>query len=161
MKKAVRLPSTCSGRPIASALRQGQCPSGGMVDAGDSKSPAFAGVPVRVRPWVPGFSPIQEEFPAMRVAGGTLPESGRESQNVAYFRRPRTSLRGFSRIGSVARTYNVRDVAEIYARLMPRRAGCFVSKSQTIRAVSAAQSARMALNPLKNWKQSGKFWRRR
>ena len=26
-----------------------------MVDAGDSKSPAFAGVPVRVRPWVPMF----------------------------------------------------------------------------------------------------------
>ena len=29
------------------------CPSGGMVDAGDSKSPALTGVPVRVRPWVP------------------------------------------------------------------------------------------------------------
>ena len=27
-----------------------------MVDAGDSKSPAFAGVPVRVRPWVPRVS---------------------------------------------------------------------------------------------------------
>jgi hypothetical protein len=30
-------------------------PSGGMVDAGDSKSPALTGVPVRVRPWVPTF----------------------------------------------------------------------------------------------------------
>jgi hypothetical protein len=29
------------------------CPSGGMVDAGDSKSPAFTGVSVRVRPWAP------------------------------------------------------------------------------------------------------------
>ncbi len=31
-------------------------PSGGMVDAGDSKSPALTGVPVRVRPWVPLLS---------------------------------------------------------------------------------------------------------
>ena len=31
-------------------------PSGGMVDAGDSKSPALTGVPVRVRPWVPAKS---------------------------------------------------------------------------------------------------------
>ena len=28
-------------------------PSGGMVDAGDSKSPDGDIVPVRVRPWVP------------------------------------------------------------------------------------------------------------
>jgi hypothetical protein len=32
---------------------QPACPSGGMVDAGDSKSPVRKYVPVRVRPWVP------------------------------------------------------------------------------------------------------------
>ena len=42
------------GLPITmSRCRDNRGPSGGMVDAGDSKSPAFAGVPVRVRPWVP------------------------------------------------------------------------------------------------------------
>jgi hypothetical protein len=38
------------------------CPSGGMVDAGDSKSPALTGVPVRVRPWVPTYAVSFREF---------------------------------------------------------------------------------------------------
>jgi hypothetical protein len=33
-----------------------------MVDAGDSKSPALTGVPVRVRPWVPTYTVSFREF---------------------------------------------------------------------------------------------------
>ena len=56
------------------------CPSGGMVDAGDSKSPAFAGVPVRVRPWVPNLRirPVHvRSIRAVKIAVGrfvSIPE---------------------------------------------------------------------------------------
>ena len=59
MEKPRHMARFGAGRGATAALGTAQCPSGGMVDAGDSKSPAFAGVPVRVRPWVPIFSAFQ------------------------------------------------------------------------------------------------------
>lgn len=48
-------PKSCfpSGPWSNAWLGKDRGPSGGMVDAGDSKSPAGDSVPVRVRPWVP------------------------------------------------------------------------------------------------------------
>ncbi len=56
------------------ALNEGQCPSGGMVDAGDSKSPVLADVPVRVRPWVPYILCFQGILPkeTRLIRGGFL-----------------------------------------------------------------------------------------
>ena len=53
MQKVKRQARFAYGRSNKAEIKRIECPSGGMVDAGDSKSPALTGVPVRVRPWVP------------------------------------------------------------------------------------------------------------
>ena len=53
MQKVERQACFAYGRSNKAEITRVECPSGGMVDAGDSKSPALTGVPVRVRPWVP------------------------------------------------------------------------------------------------------------